>query len=150
MGFIPVYPQDVHAARTQLGRHMSRSTTAWCLVPLAHLPSPIHAFASVIGRDLLLHGQGIVMCHPLVLSVLQLIHTTGGDEWGQFFHLARRFVDFAEISREIDQETFCVMGQNKGVSKLPIGLHTVAVPHGMDGSVVWVTYLSRSTFFPTI
>ena len=53
------------------------------------------------------------MCQPLVL---QLIHTPGGDERGQFFHLAKRFVDFAEISREIEQETFRITGQNKGVS----------------------------------
>jgi dynamin 1-like protein len=54
--------------------------------------------------------------------VLQLIHTPGGDEWGQFLHLEKRFVVFTEIRREIEQETFRVAGQNKGVSRLPIHL----------------------------
>lgn len=70
---------------------------------------------------------------------MQLIHTpldpsaksTAADdsqgsshpaEWGEFLHLDRRFTDFNEIRREIENETFRVAGQNKGVSKLPIHL----------------------------
>lgn len=37
-------------------------------------------------------------------------------------HLDKRFVDFAEVRKEIENETFRVAGQNKGVSKLPIHL----------------------------
>jgi dynamin 1-like protein len=48
--------------------------------------------------------------------LLQLIHTPGGDEWGQFPHLEKSFVVFTEIRREIEQETYRVAGQNKGVS----------------------------------
>ncbi|KAH9055735.1 dynamin protein dnm1 [Lactarius vividus] len=57
---------------------------------------------NIVGRDFLPRGQGIVTRRPLVL---QLIHTPGDDEWGQFLHLDKRFVDFAEIRREIEQET---------------------------------------------
>ena len=43
-------------------------------------------------------------------------------EYGEFLHLDKRFTDFNEIKREIENETFRVAGQNKGVSKLPIHL----------------------------
>lgn len=45
-----------------------------------------------------------------------------GQEYGEFLHLDKRFTDFAEIRKEIENETFRVAGQNKGVSKLPIHL----------------------------
>ncbi|KAG9086415.1 Dynamin- GTPase protein [Ceratobasidium sp. 370] len=80
---------------------------------------------TIVGRDFLPRGQGIVTRRPLVL---QLIHTpasadgTQPIEYGQFLHVDKRFTDFGEIRREIEAETFRVAGQNKGVSKLPINL----------------------------
>lgn len=96
---------------------------------------------TIVGRDFLPRGSGIVTRRPLIL---QLIHTpakgealgmTGGyqmqdlptpsppyTEYAEFLHLNRRFTDFDEIRREIEAETFRVAGQNKGVSKLPINL----------------------------
>lgn len=79
---------------------------------------------TIVGRDFLPRGQGIVTRRPLVL---QLIHTPASPdapvtEYGQFLHIDKRFTDFAEIRREIEAETFRVAGQNKGVSKLPINL----------------------------
>ncbi|CAE6452196.1 unnamed protein product [Rhizoctonia solani] len=75
---------------------------------------------TIVGRDFLPRGQGIVTRRPLVL---QLIHTPEpATEYGQFLHTDKRFTDFAEIRREIEAETFRVAGQNKGVSKLPISL----------------------------
>ncbi|GAA99177.1 uncharacterized protein L969DRAFT_47175 [Mixia osmundae IAM 14324] len=43
-------------------------------------------------------------------------------EYGEFLHTDKRFYDFAEMRREVEQETFRVCGQNKGVSRLPINL----------------------------
>ncbi|EST07195.1 Dynamin, GTPase domain protein [Kalmanozyma brasiliensis GHG001] len=117
---------------------------------------------TIVGRDFLPRGSGIITRRPLVL---QLIHTPsakdqakqslkpsprsydlsddhapdmsrggsngsslgGGrtntyEEYGEFLHLDKRFTDFNEIRREIENETFRVAGQNKGVSKLPIHL----------------------------
>ena len=86
--------------------------------------------------------------------VLQLIHTPGGsssnsngsgggeEEWGQFLHLDKRFVDFAEIRREIEQETFRVSGQNKGVSKLPIHLRIYS-PNVLDLTLVDLPGLTK-------
>jgi dynamin 1-like protein len=106
---------------------------------------------SIVGKDFLPRGNGIVTRRPLVL---QLIHTPLPSttpsskpkrftdeysssssseqpthrpnptytEYGEFLHLDKRFTDFGEIRREIENETFRVAGQNKGVSKLPIHL----------------------------
>ncbi|KAI9510555.1 dynamin protein dnm1 [Russula earlei] len=94
---------------------------------------------NIVGRDFLPRGQGIVTRRPLVL---QLIHTPGGDEWGQFLHLDKRFVDFSEIRREIEQETFRVAGQNKGVSKLPINLRIYS-PNVLDLTLVDLPGLTK-------
>lgn len=105
-----------------------------------------HITVSIVGRDFLPRGQGIVTRRPLVL---QLIHTPGNsdgsggeEEWGQFLHLDKRFVDFAEIRREIEQETFRVAGQNKGVSKLPIHLRIYS-PNVLDLTLVDLPGLTK-------
>ena len=76
--------------------------------------------------------------------VLQLVHTPSddGEEWGQFLHLDKRFVDFNEIRREIEQETFRVAGQNKGVSKLPIHLR-ICSPNVLDLTLVDLPGLTK-------
>lgn len=44
-------------------------------------------------------------------------------EWGEFLHIPnKRFYDFHEIRAEIENETFRIAGQNKGISRLPINL----------------------------
>ncbi|KAI0258651.1 Dynamin central region-domain-containing protein [Gloeopeniophorella convolvens] len=94
---------------------------------------------NIVGRDFLPRGQGIVTRRPLVL---QLIHTPGGDEWGQFLHLDKRFTEFADIRREIEQETFRVAGQNKGVSRLPIHLRIYS-PNVLDLTLVDLPGLTK-------
>ncbi|KZT56849.1 hypothetical protein CALCODRAFT_496837 [Calocera cornea HHB12733] len=84
---------------------------------------------TIVGRDFLPRGSGIVTRRPLIL---QLVHIPPPDpdnasisnytEYGQFLHIDKRFTDFNEIRREIEAETFRVAGQNKGISKLPISL----------------------------
>ncbi|KAI0923560.1 hypothetical protein AcV5_009066 [Taiwanofungus camphoratus] len=105
---------------------------------------------TIVGRDFLPRGQGIVTRRPLVL---QLIHTPVPDtpsgtpaptytEWGQFLHIDKRFTDFNEIRREIEQETFRVAGQNKGVSKLPIHLRIYS-PDVLDLTLVDLPGLTK-------
>ena len=92
------------------------------------------------GRCSLLETKTLIVTRrPLVL---QLIHTPGGDEWGQFLHLDKRFNDFGEIRREIEQETFRVAGQNKGVSKLPIHLR-IHSPNVLDLTLVDLPGLTK-------
>jgi dynamin 1-like protein len=66
-------------------------------------------------------------------------------EWGQFLHVDKRFTDFGEIRKEIEQETFRVAGQNKGVSKLPISL-TIYSPHVLDLTLVDLPGLTKVRF----
>jgi len=47
----------------------------------------------------------------------------GQEEWGEFNHIpGRRWYDFAEIKREIEQETNRIAGSNKGINRQPINL----------------------------
>jgi dynamin 1-like protein len=63
-------------------------------------------------------------------------------EWGQFLHVDKLFTDFSEIRKEIEQETFRVAGQNKGVSKLPISLRIYS-PHVLDLTLVDLPGLTK-------
>ncbi|BGP24158.1 dynamin GTPase [Rhodotorula toruloides] len=107
---------------------------------------------TIVGRDFLPRGQGIVTRRPLVL---QLVHTPAPlssqtssstssssepsanphftfpttsasagapQEYGEFLHIDKRFYDFGEIRKEIENETLRVAGGNKGISRLPIHL----------------------------
>ena len=117
----------------------------------------------IVGRDFLPRGQGIVTRRPLVL---QLIHTPAPSppsdpspsdappiptctEWGQFLHVDKRFTDFNEIRKEIEQETFRVAGQNKGISKLPINLRIYS-PNVLDLTLVDLPGLTKVGVLPTL
>lgn len=44
-------------------------------------------------------------------------------EWGEFLHIPnKRFYNFHDIRNEIQNETFRIAGENKGISRLPINL----------------------------
>ncbi|KAJ7746740.1 Dynamin central region-domain-containing protein [Mycena maculata] len=104
---------------------------------------------TIVGRDFLPRGQGIVTRRPLVL---QLIHTPESTdsfpssptfrEWAQFLHIDKKFTDFGDIRKEIEQETFRVAGQNKGVSKLPISLRIYS-PDVLDLTLVDLPGLTK-------
>ncbi|KNC47855.1 dynamin-A [Thecamonas trahens ATCC 50062] len=76
---------------------------------------------SLVGRDFLPRGIGIVTRRPLVL---QLTHVEEGSaEWGEFAHQPGiKFYDFDDIRDEIQLETDRETGSNKGISPLPIRL----------------------------
>jgi len=118
----------------------------------------IHSFrgvSSIVGRDFLPRGSGIVTRRPLVL---QLVHTPPPlsqdsssssssshsqptnpsfntnsydsgkpQEYGEFLHIDKRFYDFKEIRKEIESETLRVAGGNKGISRLPIHLSELSL-----------------------
>lgn len=124
---------------------------------------------TLVGKDFLPRGTGIVTRRPLVLQLnnisadsLLIKNKTSSDtldlksetkdsrekvekeeitleehlrkgnpayqqpnseEWGEFLHLpGRRFYDFNEIRKEIENETARIAGKNKGISKIPINL----------------------------
>ncbi|KAF8323545.1 dynamin protein dnm1 [Cantharellus anzutake] len=99
---------------------------------------------TIVGRDFLPRGQGIVTRRPLVL---QLVHVTPllstlEREYAQFLHLDKRFTDFEDVRREIEQETLRVAGQNKGISKLPINLR-ICSPDVLDLTLVDLPGLTK-------
>ncbi|EPQ56201.1 hypothetical protein GLOTRDRAFT_115554 [Gloeophyllum trabeum ATCC 11539] len=99
---------------------------------------------TIVGRDFLPRGQGIVTRRPLVLQLIHTPATEGSSytEWGQFLHIDKRFTDFEDIRKEIEQETFRVAGQNKGISKLPIHLRIYS-PNVLDLTLVDLPGLTK-------
>ncbi|EDV29743.1 uncharacterized protein TRIADDRAFT_20368 [Trichoplax adhaerens] len=82
---------------------------------------------SIVGRDFLPRGTGIVTRRPLIL---QLIHANPEseekgyqpEEWGKFLHCDSIFTDFNDIMVEITKETERELGLGKGISSKPIQL----------------------------
>ncbi|PPQ70239.1 hypothetical protein CVT26_014486 [Gymnopilus dilepis] len=102
---------------------------------------------TIVGRDFLPRGQGIVTRRPLVLQLINTPEPSESSpntyrEWGQFLHIDKKFTEFNEIRREIEQETFRVAGQNKGVSKLPISLRIYS-PDVLDLTLVDLPGLTK-------
>ncbi|KAM6985995.1 dynamin-1-like protein [Aplochiton taeniatus] len=100
---------------------------------------------SLVGRDLLPRGTGVVTRRPLIL---QLVHVDPGDvrktedgsktgeEWGKFLHTKNQiFTDFDEIRQEIENETERISGNNKGISDEPIHLKIFS-PHVVNLTLV--------------
>nr|CAN62293.1 hypothetical protein VITISV_024320 [Vitis vinifera] len=76
---------------------------------------------SIVGRDFLPRGSGIVTRRPLVLQ----LHKTeeGLQEYAEFLHLPkRRFTDFSIVRKEIQDETDRMTGRTKQISPLSISM----------------------------
>lgn len=76
---------------------------------------------SIVGRDFLPRGSGIVTRRPLVLQ----LHKTeqGVQEYGEFLHLPKKkFRDFSMVRKEIQDETDRITGKSKQISPVPIHL----------------------------
>lgn len=89
---------------------------------------------SLVGRDFLPRGSGIVTRRPLVL---QLVYVSKDDvqhrsadegtmqleEWAKFLHTKNKiYTDFDAVREEIDAETDRMSGTNKGICPEPISL----------------------------
>ncbi|RMY12740.1 hypothetical protein D0868_02410 [Hortaea werneckii] len=96
---------------------------------------------NIVGRDFLPRGSGIVTRRPLILQLINVPSTAsepeghdahvphtpasvaGHDEFAEFNHIpGRRFYDFSEVRREIENETNRIAGNNKGINRQPINL----------------------------
>ncbi|XP_054708180.1 dynamin-1-like protein [Uloborus diversus] len=102
---------------------------------------------SLVGRDFLPRGAGIVTRRPLVL---QLIYAPKDDtsvrsaeegtlhleEWGKFLHTKSKiFSNFDDIRTEIENETERMSGSNKGICPEPINLKIYS-PHVVNLTLV--------------
>ncbi|KAJ0682632.1 putative dynamin stalk domain, dynamin, GTPase region, Dynamin superfamily [Helianthus annuus] len=90
---------------------------------------------SIVGRDFLPRGSGIVTRRPLVLQ----LHKTEGrqEEYAEFGHMPRRrFTDFSLVRKEIQDETDRITGKSKQISPIPIHLSIYSPNEGQPESIV--------------
>ena len=74
---------------------------------------------SIVGKDFLPRGTGIVTRRPLVI---QLYNIASDKERAFFGHSDKEYNDFEDIREEIQKETIRVAGSNKNISHEPIFL----------------------------
>lgn len=73
---------------------------------------------SIVGKDFLPKGQGIVTRRPLIL---QLKYQKSGNDYFEFLHKPGvKLTDFSMVNAEITNETNRVAGRNKLISDEPI------------------------------
>ena len=76
---------------------------------------------SIVGKDFLPRGRGIVTRCPLVLQLRRTNNKT--VEWAEFLHQpGRKLTDFTEVRDEITNHTNKLAGDTKGVTDEPISL----------------------------
>ncbi|KAK4848063.1 hypothetical protein QYF36_008836 [Acer negundo] len=117
----------IQRACTALGDHGEESAlpTLWDSLPAIAVvggqsSGKSSVLESVVGKDFLPRGSGIVTRRPLVL---QLHRIDEGREYAEFMHLPRKkFTDFAAVRKEISDETDRETGRSKAISTVPIHL----------------------------
>ncbi|CAL4932363.1 unnamed protein product [Urochloa decumbens] len=96
---------------------------------------------SIVGRDFLPRGSGIVTRRPLVLQ----LHKTrdGAQEYAEFLHMPkRRFTDFSLVRKEIEDETDRLTGKTKQISPVPIHL-SIYSPHVVNLTLIDLPGLTK-------
>lgn len=118
----------IQRACTALGDHGEQSAlpTLWDSLPAIAVvggqsSGKSSVLESIVGKDFLPRGSGIVTRRPLVL---QLHKIDEGREYAEFLHLPRkRFTDFAAVRKEISDETDRETGRSsRQISSVPIHL----------------------------
>ncbi|PTB80926.1 hypothetical protein M440DRAFT_1299427, partial [Trichoderma longibrachiatum ATCC 18648] len=114
---------------------------------------------NIVGRDFLPRGSGIVTRRPLILQLINIpedesvpdpyndpYRSPGAarrSEWAEFHHIPnRRFNDFIDVKREIENETARVAGTNKGINRQPINLKIYS-PHVLNLTLVDLPGLTK-------
>ncbi|XP_022959868.1 dynamin-related protein 5A isoform X2 [Cucurbita pepo subsp. pepo] len=128
-------------ACTALGDHGEESAlpTLWDSLPAIAVvggqsSGKSSVLESIVGKDFLPRGAGIVTRRPLVL---QLHRIDEGKEYGEFMHLPRKkFTDFAALRKEISDETDRETGRSKQISSVPIHLSIYSPNEGQSDSIV--------------
>ncbi|KAK4988054.1 Dynamin-related GTPase protein [Elasticomyces elasticus] len=117
---------------------------------------------NIVGRDFLPRGSGIVTRRPLILQLINVpsdrddrpdhdeVHVphtpasvAGQDEWAEFHHIpGRKFREFSDVKREIENETARIAGNNKGINRQPINLKIYS-PHVLSLTLVDLPGLTK-------
>ncbi|XP_074558210.1 dynamin-related protein 5A-like isoform X3 [Curcuma longa] len=132
---------NIQRACTALGDHGEESSlpTLWDALPAIAVvggqsSGKSSVLESVVGKDFLPRGSGIVTRRPLVL---QLHKIDEGREYAEFMHLPKkRFTDFAQVRKEIEDETDRETGRSKAISSVPIHLSISSPNDGQPESIV--------------
>ncbi|CAI0418316.1 unnamed protein product [Linum tenue] len=96
---------------------------------------------SIVGRDFLPRGSGIVTRRPLVLQ----LHKTEPrvEDYAEFLHLPKqRFTDFSMVRKEIQDETDKMTGTNRRISPVPIHL-TIYSPNVVNLTLIDLPGLTK-------
>ncbi|XP_033239222.1 dynamin isoform X12 [Drosophila pseudoobscura] len=124
-------------AFTSLGVHMQLDLPQIAVVG-GQSAGKSSVLENFVGKDFLPRGSGIVTRRPLIL---QLIH--GVTEYGEFLHCkGKKFLNFDEIRKEIEDETDRVTGSNKGISNIPINLRVYS-PHVLNLTLIDLPGLTK-------
>jgi len=114
---------------------------------------------NVVGRDFLPRGSGICTRRPLILQLVNVPEDENApdpandpykspaaarrSEWAEFVHIpSRKFTDFSDVKREIENETSRVAGSNKGINRQPINLKIYS-PHVLNLTLVDLPGLTK-------
>ena len=116
---------------------------------------------NIVGRDFLPRGSGIVTRRPLILQLINIpsdddapegdeVHIPHASasvatqpEWAEFHHIPnRRFTNFQDVKREIENETARIAGNNKGINRQPINLKIYS-PHVLSLTLVDLPGLTK-------
>ncbi|KAJ2905070.1 hypothetical protein MKZ38_006463 [Zalerion maritima] len=115
---------------------------------------------NIVGRDFLPRGSGIVTRRPLILQLINVPLDESEPEipdayrnlnpalarqgeWAEFHHIPnRRFTDFGDVKREIENETARVAGVNKGINRQAINLKIYS-PHVLNLTLVDLPGLTK-------
>ncbi|XP_025107859.1 dynamin-1-like protein [Pomacea canaliculata] len=102
---------------------------------------------SLVGKDFLPRGTGIVTRRPTILQLVYVrkedreSHTQDGkfipaEEWAKFLHTKEKvYSDFEEVRREIERETERMSGTNKGICLEPINIKIFS-PHVVNLTLI--------------
>ncbi|XP_008775627.1 dynamin-related protein 1C [Phoenix dactylifera] len=136
----------IQRACTVLGDHGGEGGSLWEALPSVAVvggqsSGKSSVLESIVGRDFLPRGSGIVTRRPLVLQ----LHKTGDGqaEYGEFLHAPRKkLTDFAAIRKEIQDETDRITGKSKQISNIPIHL-SVYSPHVVNLTLIDLPGLTK-------
>ncbi|XP_039127174.1 dynamin-related protein 1C isoform X2 [Dioscorea cayenensis subsp. rotundata] len=129
----------IQRACTVLGDHGGEGSSLWEALPSVAVvggqsSGKSSVLESIVGRDFLPRGSGIVTRRPLVLQLHKL--DRGQAEYAEFLHAPRKkFADFASVRREISDETDRITGKSKQISNVPIHL-SIYSPHVVNLTLI--------------
>ncbi|KAK8714931.1 hypothetical protein V6N13_042276 [Hibiscus sabdariffa] len=165
----------IQRACTVLGDHGGQGMSLWEVLPSVAVvggqsSGKSSVLESIVGRDFLPRGSGIVTRRPLVLQLHQI---ESGTEYAEFLHAPRkRFTDFgilsivmlshfdffdlviiiltinentvyaAAVRKEISDETDRITGKTKQISNVPIHL-SIYSPHVVNLTLIDLPGLTK-------